>query len=49
MSLSQTDPKQYKQNGNISLIPWYNQNNLKRSINNAFITISTHVYLNNHI
>ena len=26
---------------------WYNQNNLKRSINNDFIKISTHVYVNN--
>ena len=27
---------------------WYNQNNLKRSINNEFIKkISTHVYVNN--
>ena len=25
----------------------HNQDNLKRSINNTFITISTHVYVNN--
>ena len=28
------------------VIRWYNQNNLKRSINNVFVTISTHVYIN---
>ena len=29
------------------IIRWYNQNNLKRSIMNTFITISNHVYVNN--
>ena len=26
---------------------WYDENNLKRSINYTFITVSTHVYVNN--
>ena len=31
------------------IIRWYNRHNLKRSINNMFITISTHVYANNQV
>ena len=30
-----------------SRLQWYNQNNLKRSIDNEFIKISTHVYVKN--